>query len=106
MKKKEKKTNKKNIRLADVFPELTPEYFDNRMEELRVEANVQIIEDKFADLEEYLDREITEKEQDAILDIIDEFTPKDKDGNYLVDLLPFEYAWQIHQAKIMSIFEK
>jgi hypothetical protein len=44
-----------------------------------------------------LGRELTENEQIAILDIVDEYTPKDKDGNYLCHLLPFDYAWKVYK---------
>ena len=42
---------------------------------------------------------MTEEEEIAILEIVDEYTPKDKDGDYLVSLLPFEYAWEIYENK-------
>ena len=48
---------------------------------------------------EYLGREITDDEEVAILRIVDKYTPVNKKGDYIVDLLPFEYAWKIYLAK-------
>ncbi|MDR3642873.1 MAG: hypothetical protein P4L74_04575 [Candidatus Doudnabacteria bacterium] len=68
-------------------------------EDQRIEGNIGIIDEQFLELEEIVGRELTEEEQSAILDIVDEYTPKDKDGNYLCSLLPFDYAWEIYEVK-------
>lgn len=56
-------------------------------------------------LDEHLDsvsavagRDLTEKEQDAVLDIIDEYTPKDDQGNY-IGLISPDKAWEIYELK-------
>ena len=85
--------------LADIIPRYTLDDLIQRQEALRINDNVSEIDDRLEDLTEYLGREMTEDETSAILDIVDEYTPKDKDGNYLVGLIPFDYAWEIYQAK-------
>lgn len=64
-----------------------------------VKDNVAEIDERLEDLVEYLGRELTEGETSAILDIVDEYTPKDSKGNYLIELLPFDYAWRVYEAK-------
>jgi len=68
-------------------------------ESLKMEDNVAEIDERLEDLAIHLDRELTEYEERRILEIVDEYTPKDKDGDYLTDLLPFDYAWKIYEAK-------
>ena len=65
----------------------------------RIESNVEILDNNFETLSEYVGRDLTEKEQSAILDIVDEFTPKDRDGNYAGDIIPFDKAWEIYELK-------
>ena len=65
-----------------------------------LEANEEIIDENLEGLAYYIGRELTPEEEDEILTIVDEFTPKDEKGNYLVDLLPFDYAWEIYLAKL------
>lgn len=57
-------------------------------------------------LDEHLDaigaiagHDLTEKEQSEFLDIIDEFTPKDDDGNYLGGILSPDKAYEIYELK-------
>lgn len=85
--------------LADIIPRYTLDDLIQRQEALRINDNVSEIDDRLEDLTEYLGRELTEDETSAILDIVDEYTPKDSDGNYLVGLIPFDYAWEVYQAK-------
>ena len=68
-------------------------------EDQRVKNNIEIIDQRFSDLGEMIGRELTEEEESAILDIVDDYTPKNKEGNYLCSLLPFDYAWEIYEAK-------
>ena len=68
-------------------------------EDQRIEGNIAIIDEKFLELQAMIGRELTEEEQSVILDIVDEHTPKDKDGNYLCSLLPFDYAWEIYEVQ-------
>jgi predicted RNA-binding protein len=68
-------------------------------EDQRIEGNIGIIDEQFLELQEMIGRELTEDEQSEVLDIVDEYTPKDKDGNYLCSLLPFDYAWEIYEVQ-------
>ncbi len=55
------------------------------------------------ELEELIGRYLKEFEENAVLDIVDELTPEGADGKYLVDLLPFDYAWEIYKARLLAI---
>lgn len=68
-------------------------------EERRIESNIETIDDGLEQLEAYVGRDLSEKEQSNILDIVDEFTPKDEDGNYLGSPISFEKAWEIYEMK-------
>jgi len=71
-------------------------------ENQQIEGNIAIIDVQLLELQNMLGRELTEDEQSTILDIVDEYTPKDSDGSYLCSLLPFEYAWEIYEIKKRS----
>lgn len=76
---------------------------NERMEEVkRTEENVEKIDSNFEKLSAFVGRDLTEKEQSAILDIVDEFTSKDEDGNYLGEILPFEKGWEIYELKTQA----
>ncbi len=68
-------------------------------EEERVEKNVEYLDEGIESLSDTLGRPLTQKEESALLDIIDEFTPKDEDGNYAGSIIPFEKAWEIYELK-------
>lgn len=59
--------------------------------------NERIIDDRLDSLSNYLGRSVTEREEAALLDIVDEYTPKDDEGNYAGDLIGFDKAWDIYQ---------
>ena len=80
-------------------------YFQER-KELQTQENIEIIDERFDDLAKYIGRELTEEEQSALLDIVDEHTPKNSQGNYAIDLFPFEYAWRIYETKRNSQWEQ
>jgi len=65
----------------------------------RIEANEQTIDERLEDLSSYLGRNITQKEEDSLLGIVDEYTPKDENGNYLGDTISFDKAWNILQMQ-------
>lgn len=65
----------------------------------KIEGNVATIDENFEDLSDYVGRELTSKEQSAILDIVDDFTPKDEYGRYAGPLIPFEKAWEMYELK-------
>lgn len=65
----------------------------------RIEKNVEMLDNQFEDLSAQVGRDLTEKEESAILDIIDDYTPKDQDGNYAGPIIPMEKAWEIYELK-------
>ena len=66
--------------------------------EQQIEQNVEQIDENIEMLQESVGRELSEEEQSAILDIVDEYTPKNEDGKY-VGLLPFDKAWEIYELR-------
>lgn len=65
----------------------------------RTEANVQTLDDNFEDLSAFVGRDLTEKEQSEVLDIVDKYTPKDSEGNYAGPIMDFDKAWEIHELR-------
>lgn len=70
-------------------------------ENTRTKENVKEIDERIDDLSEAIGRDLTDKEQSSLLDIVDEYTPKDEDGNYLA-MIPFEKAWEIYELKTQA----
>lgn len=68
-------------------------------EEQAVAQNISVLDEQFDSLTDKLGRELTEKEHDNVLDIVDEYTPKDADGNYAGAIMPIEKAWEIYELK-------
>lgn len=81
---------------------------ESRENEFRALAeNESTIDNRLENLSEGLGRNLSEKEESALLDIIDEYTPKDANGNYVGgELIPFEKAWEIYQLKQSSTSER
>lgn len=69
----------------------------------RIDSNVAVIDDNFDALSDFVGRDLTVKEQSAILDIVDEYTAKDSDGNYQGAVMPFDKAWEIYELKQNSV---
>ena len=70
-----------------------------QQQEERMNSNVAVIDENFEDLSAYVGRNLTEKEQSAILDIVDDYTAKDAKGNYQGAIMPFDKAWEIYELK-------
>jgi hypothetical protein len=68
-------------------------------ESRQTQENIEQIDEQFEDLSSFVGRDLTEKEQSAILDIIDDYTPKGDDGKYLGATLPIDKAWEIYELK-------
>lgn len=64
-----------------------------------VKGNLATIDEGLENLSAYVGRELTEKEQSDILDIVDDYTPKGDDGKYLGATLSFDKAWDIYELK-------
>lgn len=72
---------------------------NQQYETQRVSENIETIDDNLEDLSALVGRDLTEAEQSGVLDIVDEFTPKDRDGNYLGSILPFDKAWEVYEMR-------
>ncbi len=73
---------------------------DERTAELeREEGNLNRIDEGFDELTDIVGRKLSEAEQSAVLDIIDDYTPKDRNGDYAGEILPFDKAWEIYELK-------
>lgn len=73
---------------------------NERYEEIaRTEENVERLDNDFEDLSAILGRDLTDAEQSAVLDIVDEFTPKGADGNYLGEIMSFDKAWEVVEMR-------
>lgn len=70
-----------------------------KIETQRVNENLSTINENFEDLSALVGRDLTEKEETAILDIVDNYTAKDNDGNYLGAMMPFDKAWEVYELK-------
>lgn len=60
--------------------------------------NEEIIDDSLAELQESKGIKLTQKMEDAILDIVDEFSPVGSDGKY-ISLFPFDKALEIYELR-------
>lgn len=65
----------------------------------RIDSNVETIDENFEMLEDFVGRNLTTKEQSSILDIVDDYTAKDRNGNYEGAIMPFDKAWEIYELK-------
>lgn len=69
-------------------------------EEARTQEIVQSFDQAFEELGIVQDHEFTDDEQVAILDIVEELSPKDKDGKLIRDfLLPLDKAYEIYSVR-------
>ncbi len=69
-------------------------------EEARTAEIVSSFDQAFDELEIIQDRTFTDDEQVAILDIVEQYSPKDKDGKLLRDfLLPLDKAYEIYSVR-------
>lgn len=73
-----------------------------RQEQESVKENLSTLDSHLEEVEAVAGHVLTEKEQSAVLDIIDEFTPKDNDGRYLGALISPDKAWEIYELKTKS----
>ncbi len=69
-----------------------------RNEERRVASNERTLDDQLEDLSISIGRDLTEEEQIAVLDIMDEFSAKDNDDRIL-SLYPAEKAWEMYEIQ-------
>ncbi|MCX6788648.1 MAG: hypothetical protein NTZ36_02065 [Candidatus Jorgensenbacteria bacterium] len=85
----------KRKKLSDIIPKYTLlDVIAKDPEE--IEMNITDIDDMMEYLSKHIGRSVTDEEQFHVLDIVDEYTPKNRAGNFLGPILPFRYAWQIY----------
>ena len=69
--------------------------FISKHQELLEDIELQRCEDQIdkniEDLEKKIGRELTEKEYHKLLDIVGEYSPKDKEGTIIFDYIPFDF---------------
>lgn len=71
-----------------------------RTEEVtRVSENLNTLDEHLEEVAAVAGRDLTDQEQSSVLDIIDEFTPKDEEGNYMGAILSPDKAWEIYNLK-------
>lgn len=78
------------------------ERLENREKEEkeRTDEIVKSFDSAFEELSIVADREFSDEEQVAILDIVEQYSPKDKDGKMLRDfLLPLDKAYEIYSVR-------
>lgn len=75
---------------------------ERQQESRALERNEQTIDTRLEALSETIGRNLTEAEELSLLEIVDDYTPKDDEGNYLGDTLSFDKAWEIHEMKQQS----
>lgn len=68
-------------------------------ETYKIVKNVAEIDKNLAALAIHVGRPLTDDEQGAALDIVDEFMPKDEKGGYYWPLISFEKAWEVYEMR-------
>lgn len=92
--------NNKPLTKEEVREEARREWEEvQRGETRRINENLRTIDDTLEDLSINLGRELSEAEQGALLDIMDDYTPKDEDGMYLGPLFSADKAWEIYEMQ-------
>lgn len=61
--------------------------------------NENVIDARLGELAEKLGRDLTEKEESSLLEIVDEYTPTGTDGRYIGEIIPFDKAWEVHELR-------
>ncbi len=92
---------KLNERLQEEATNKVLEQIKNKDKEEQefISKNIEEIDNSLIELSNNLGRKLSETEESAILDIQDEFTPKDNDGKYIAPLLSPEKAFEIYSLR-------
>jgi hypothetical protein len=90
-----------NDELQEKATQRAIERIDSRNQEANeaLKSNLESIDSELETFSDTLGRKLTDTEENAILDIQDEFTQKDAKGNYLSQLLSPEKAFEIHTLR-------
>lgn len=67
--------------------------------ERALNTNENIIDSRLENLSDRLGRQLSNREESILLDIVDEYTPVGPDGKYAGDILSFDKAWEIHELR-------
>lgn len=71
---------------------------ENRNEANQLEENEDIIEDNLLSLQQHIGKKLTQDTEEAVLSIVDEFSPTGEDGKY-ISLFPFDKAYEIYELR-------
>lgn len=67
----------------------------------RLSENESLLEENLSSLSDNLGKKLSNKQEEAILSIVDEFSPVGKDGKYL-SMFPFDKAYEIYQLRLSA----
>lgn len=70
-----------------------------------VEENESIIEDNLSELQKTVGKKLTKEVEEAVLSIVDEFSPVGEDGKYIT-LFPFDKAYEIYTLRSQKATNK
>ena len=71
---------------------------ESYQQERQVEENETIIDDELENLQEYVGKKFSAQTEEAILSIVDEFSPTGSDGKY-ISVFPFDKAYEIYELR-------
>lgn len=72
---------------------------EQNKEKDREKENLSLLDNHLESVAAIAGRDLTEKEQSKVLDIIDSYTAKDDAGNYLGAMIPADKAWRIYELE-------
>lgn len=70
-----------------------------QQEQIAYRDNLKTLDENLEMISDIAGHPLTEDEQSKVLEIIDEYTAKDEDGNYAGAILPPDKAWELYQLK-------
>ncbi len=88
------KKQAREYKLSDILPKYTVE--DMLEPDPVVRAEMVYINQSLEDLALKIGRILTEDERTAVLEVVEELSPKDEDGD-IVSFASFDYAWKVYQ---------
>jgi len=93
-----------NERIQEEATNKAIERLSNREKEEKeqLNKNIELIDNSLSEFKEKIGKNFTEAEESAILDVQDEFTSKDDDGNYISSLFPLDKAYEIYTLRQQS----
>jgi hypothetical protein len=74
-------------------------YGEREQQETQLNDNLETLDDGLDELSDVVGRDLSVREQSAVLDIIDEYTPTGRDGKYAGPPISFEKAWRIYEMQ-------